>query len=309
MKELSLIIPALNEELNIEMLHRGVTKVLKKFKIDYEIIFVDDGSTDNTLKVMEKIRKKDKNVKIISFLKNYGKAVALQSAFDICEGKYVIQMDADMQDDPYDIIKIMNELKKGWDFINGWKTKKHPTLIKRAYSWIYNLLTSLIGGIRLHDFNCAIKGMKREVAKSFRLYGRGLHRYTPILAKKDGFKVKEIKVKNYKRKFGKSKFSLFNVYGGFLDLLTVKFLTGFSSHPLHLFGAFGFGSGLIGAIILIWLFFKKILGGTIGQHMPLLMLGVLLFIMGIQFFSMGFIAELITKIRKKEKPLIKKILK
>lgn len=307
-KKISIVLPAYNEAESLKEAYNKITRVMKKNRYDYEIIICDDGSIDNTSKLLERMNKRDKKLKAISFVKNYGKAVALQEAFNLASGGYIITMDSDLQDDPEEIPYFVEMLKK-YDFVNGRKIRKWKgNMIFAFLSIFFNFLTSIVTGLKIHDFNCPFKGYKARVAKKLNLYG-ALHRYIPALVawQNPNAKMCEIKVKNFPRKYGKSKYSVWKMKG-FFDLITVKFLTRFSAKPLHLFGSMGFLSIFVGFIICLVLFLRWIIGYSLANNMPLLLLGILLLVVGIQLVSLGLLAEIIAR-KYPEQPQIKRVLR
>ncbi len=305
-KKISIVLPAFNEVESIPELYKKTTKVMKKNNYNYEIIFVDDGSNDGSLKILEKLHKRDRKVKVISFEHNFGKAAALQEGFNIASGNYIITMDSDLQDDPEEIPYFVEMLKR-YDFVNGCKIKKWKGKKMFSFlSWFYNFLSARITGVRVRDFNCPFKGYRARIAKKLNLYG-SLHRYIPALVAWQDCKICEIKVSNLPRKYGKTKYSVWKMRGIF-DLITVKFLTRFSAKPLHLFGSLGFLSSFIGGIICLFLLIRWIIGYSLANNMPLLLLGILLLVVGIQLISLGLLGEMIAR-KRPEKPRIKRILK
>jgi glycosyltransferase involved in cell wall biosynthesis len=236
-------------------------------------------------------------VKMIQFLKNYGKSEGLNAGFAASSGKYVITMDADLQDDPGEIPRLIAKLEEGYDLVSGWKKVRHDPLSKKLSSRIYNFFTSLFSGIRLHDFNCGLKAYRQRVVKSLNVYGE-LHRYLPVVAHRTGFRVAELPVKHHPRKFGKSKFGSSRLLRGAFDLLTVTFLTRYRKRPLHLFGGLGVFSFIAGFTISLILAIQKIFYDANLSNRPLLFLGVLLIIVGIQFVSIGLLGEMITAQRQ-----------
>ena len=298
--KISIIIPVYNESRNIFPLYKRLEKVLKKQVYNYEIIFIDDGSKDSTVKEIKKIHKKNKQVELISFQRNYGKAAALQAGFDYAKGNIIITMDGDLQDLPEEIPNFIGALKKS-DMVVGWRYKRQDKFLKLLPSRIFNNLTNWLTGLGIHDANCGFKAMKKDVAKNLYIYGE-LHRYLPALAYVKGYKVNEIKIKHAKRLYGKTKYGVSRVWKGFFDLMAVKFLASFSKRPFHLFGSLGLLSFLAGSVLGIWLFILWLITGTIGGHTPIAILVMLLIITGIQLISLGFLAEMIASLKSKEKP-------
>lgn len=306
---LSIVVPAYNEAESFRELYEKIKNAITPLNCRYEIIIVDDGSTDNSMKVLKEIRAHDNRVKIISFRRNYGKSAALSAGFEKAKGDIIVTMDADLQDDPAEIPNLINELKNGKDMVSGWKKKRYDPISKTIPSRFFNFVTSKLTGIPLHDFNCGLKAYKKEVVKELELYGE-LHRYIPVLAHWNGFSVGEIIVQHHPRKYGKTKFGVGRFWKGFLDLLTILFTTRYLQRPLHLFGFWGLILALTGFIIVTYLVVEWFLGLTALSQRPLFLAGVLLTIIGVQFISIGLIGEMITKTRETKKEYsIKEIIK
>jgi len=293
--EISIIIPLFNEEESLKELHQQIKNQLEIINItNYEIIFINDGSTDNSLEIIRQIHYENPNVHCISFRRNYGKSAALAVGFKHARGKYVITMDADLQDDPAEIPNLINKLNEGYDVVSGWKKQRYDPISKTLPSKLFNAVTSITSGIKLHDFNCGLKAYKSDVVKTLHIYGE-MHRYIPALAHWEGFKITEIPVQHHRRKYGKSKFGMRRFINGFLDLLTVLFTTKYMKRPLHFFGTVGTISFLAGLIIDLILSIQWIAGAKNLSNRPLLWFGIALIVVGVQFISLGLIAELITK--------------
>ena len=309
--DLSIVIPTLDEEKSISELHLLITKSLDKKNINYEIIFVDDGSTDSTWNEIEKIINYNKNVKGIKFKKNYGKSDALDAAFKNSSGDFILTMDADLQDDPYEIYKLLEIIKnKKFDLVSGWKKKRNDPLGKTIPSKFFNYVTRVFSGIHLNDFNCGIKIYRREVIESIDLYGE-MHRYIPLIAKWNGYNFIGEKVVNHnKRKFGKTKFGMERFVRGFLDLLSVSFVYRFKHRPMHFFGSLGVLFFLVGFISVGLITYEKI--SKISQNIPLDLIrpvtdqplfyvALVSIIIGVQLFLVGFLSELIIQINSDKK--------
>ncbi|MCA0447423.1 MAG: glycosyltransferase family 2 protein [Bacteroidetes bacterium] len=299
MAKLTIVIPLLNEEESLQILRDQINEACTKASLDYEILFIDDGSTDNSWTVLSDLASKHDNIKVIRFRKNYGKSAALAVGFQEAEGEFVITMDADLQDDPFEIPNLFNKLTtENWDLVSGWKKIRHDPVSKTLPSKLFNYVTGKLVGLRLHDFNCGFKIYRNEVVKDVHVYGE-LHRYIPALAHLSGFKVTEHPVIHHPRKFGKSKFGMDRFVKGFLDLATVLFITRYMRRPLHFFGGLGsiFLTGGLG--INLWLTIGWFNGEIAISKRPILFLGILLTILGIQFMSTGFIGEMITKMYSK----------
>lgn len=290
--DVSIVIPLLNEEESLGELYSIISEVADKNNLSIEICFIDDGSTDKSLDVIKELHQNNKNIKILSFRKNYGKSAALSEGFKLTSGEFIITMDADLQDDPAEIPNLINKLNEGFDMVSGWKKKRNDPLGKTIPSKFFNYTTSLLTGIKIHDFNCGLKAYRREVIKEIPVYGE-LHRYLPVLAHWRGFRVGEIIVQHHPRKYGVTKFGWRRLFHGFFDLLTVLFITRYRQKPLHLFGSVGLVSITLGLVILIYLSILWLQGYGIGNR-PLLILGLLLVIVGMQSFSLGLIGEMIT---------------
>lgn len=307
-KEISVVIPLLNEEKGLETLHARLKDVLESLARSYEIVFVDDGSEDDSWLVLERLHAKDKTVKAIQLGRNSGKAAALSAGFKNAKGKVVITMDADLQDDPEEIPNLIKKLEEGYDLIAGWRFKRADSLLKIVPSKIFNWLTSLSTGAKIHDFNCGLKASRRRVIRDIKLYGE-MHRYIPALAHWKGYAISEIRVGHHPRAYGRSKFGPMRILRGMTDLLTVMFLTRYVERPLHLFGPIGSLLFLAGLVINIYLGILWFLGEGIGSR-PLLLLGVMLMLIGFQIGSTGLIGEIIVGTREKDQAnyFIKRIL-
>lgn len=292
MKTISVVIPAYNEKESLPELYNRIKAVVTENGWTYEIIFIDDGSRDGTFDAIQALRGKDENVRCIRFRSNAGKAAALDAGFKKSEGEYVITMDADLQDDPNEIPELINKLKQGYDLVSGWKKKRHDPLGKRLPSKLFNLVTSIVSGVRLHDFNCGLKAYRSDVVKSIRLYG-DMHRYVPAIAHWKGFRVTEKVVLHHARKHGKSKYGVARLFTGYLDLLTVAFLNTYMKRPLHLFGLLGMAFVLAGSGILGYFGYGWLITGEM-RIRPLVLLAVTSVILGIQFISIGLLGEMVT---------------
>jgi len=295
MKDLSIVIPCFNEEESLFPLYTQIQDSLGTLKLDYEIIFVDDGSRDqSTLRQLEIYQKDTAHVKVIQFRKNMGKAAALSIGFTEAEGRYVVTMDADLQDDPQEIKNLIAKLDEGYDLVSGWKKKRHDPLGKTLPSKLFNKVVSAMSGIKIHDFNCGLKIYRHEVIDNFPVYGE-MHRYLPVLAHWQGFRITEIPVTHHARQFGRTKYGVSRMMKGFLDLITIIFLDRYAKRPLHLFGTIGVFFGLIGMVINFYIFGLWIHYGNIQNRHPLMSLGILLVLLSIQFISTGLIGEMLVK--------------
>ena len=291
-KKVSIVVPLLNEEESLRPLYNEIRKVLKTISADYEIIFVDDGSTDKSLNVIKDISRLDNKVHYFSFRSNYGKSAALQIAFKNVTGDAVITMDADLQDDPNEIPDLLKKLDEGYDLVSGWKKKRFDPIIKKTSSKFFNYITRLFTRVKIHDFNCGLKAYRKQVVQSINVYGE-LHRYIPVLANWKGYSVTEIVVKHHPRRYGKTKFGISRFFKGFIDLITVIFTTRYIKRPMHLFGFVGLITALAGFVISAWLTFEKLVYHVGIGNRPLLFLGILLIIVGVQFFAIGLLGEIL----------------
>lgn len=293
---ISVIIPFLNEEETLVMLYNQVLEQFRRLSVNGEIIFVDDGSTDNAYNILKALSKNDEKLRLIKFRRNFGKAAALSVGFEMAKGEIVITMDADLQDDPEEIGKFISKINEGFDVVSGWKVKRYDPLSKTIPSKLFNKTISILSGVKLHDFNCGFKAYRNEVIKGIHIYGE-LHRYIPAIAYAKGYKVAEIGVRHHPRKYGKSKYGLERFTRGFFDCMTVVFLSKYLSRPLHFFGKAGLLSSFIGTLLCLYLTFLKLFCGQSIGNRPMLSLGILMLIIGVQFISTGLIGELIINVQ------------
>lgn len=287
---ISLVIPVFNEEGNLAELHRRLTTVLAAISLPYEIIFVDDGSKDGTWSLVRQLRGQDPRVLGLRHRRNFGKARALSHGFAAASGSAIITMDGDLQDDPDELPRFIDTLNNGYDLASGWKQRRQDPFSKTAPSKVFNWTVRMVTGVQLHDFNCGFKAYRRDAAQMIRLYGE-LHRFTPVLANAEGFRIAEIPVKHHARRWGQSKYGWSRLVKGFLDLLTVFFLTEYRQRPMHLFGLPGLVFAFIGVIIGLFLTFERVVRDQQIGTRPLLMLAVLLVVLGAQFFALGLLGE------------------
>ena len=302
---ISVVIPIFNELQSLKELKRQLLENLQSFE-KWEVIFIDDGSSDGSTEWLTDLVSTDNNFKLIEFYRNYGKSAALNEGFKAASGDYIITMDADLQDDPNEIKNLVAKLNEGWDLVSGWKKNRLDPLNKRIPSKLFNFVTRLLTGVKIHDFNCGLKGYKKSVIKSIDVYG-GRHRYIPAIAGHRKFKITEIIVNHRARKFGSTKYGGSRLFHGFFDLITILFLNRFNQQPLHLFGAFGIGFFLFGFLSeLIVLYYKYWLGDPFSKHIALLIFGVMLIVIGIQFFSMGLLGELIARSTQDQENRVKR---
>jgi glycosyltransferase involved in cell wall biosynthesis len=297
---ISVVIPTYNEEESLTELSNLLEKVLsRETKNNYEVLFIDDGSTDSTFSVMREINKKNPKFRAIRFRRNYGKSAALSVGFKAAKGAVIITMDADLQDDPMEIPNLMSKIRDGYDVVSGWKKKRNDPINKTLPSKFFNFVTAKASGLKLHDFNCGLKAYRSEAAKSLDIYGE-MHRYLPVLAHWNGFRITEIPVKHHPRKHGKTKFGASRYVKGFLDLITLLFTSRYLKRPLHFFGTVGTLMGLVGFGIDAWLTVEWIMGETFLSNRPAALLGIALIIVGVQLVSLGLLGEMIVKNFKRD---------
>ncbi len=310
---ISVIIPVYNEEASLKPLYAKLKKTLEEINRPYEIIFIDDGSKDNSWEILKHLREQDKDIKLIRFTCNFGQTAAITAGFEHTEGEIIIGMDADLQNEPADIPYFLAKIEEGYDLVSGWRRHRQDALITRKVpSWIANWLIGKITGVKLHDYGCSLKAYRNWVVKNIHLYGE-MHRFIPALAKWCGAQITEIEVRHYPRRFGQAKYGLSRTLKVILDLITVKFLLSYSTKPLHFFGLPGTISFLAGFFICSYLSVLKFFYDVQLSQRPLLLLGVLLIFIGIQFISLGLLAELVIRIyheaQKRPIYVIKEILK
>ncbi|MFA4919644.1 MAG: glycosyltransferase family 2 protein [Thermodesulfovibrionales bacterium] len=308
---LSVVIPVYNEEENVQLLHERLKNALDPLNQEYELLFVDDGSTDRTLPILEEIQAQDNKMVVLSLRRNFGQTAAFAAGFDFSRGDVVVTMDGDLQNDPADIPKLL-ELIKESDLVSGWrKNRKDPFFSRRLPSMMANWLISKVTGVKLHDYGCSLKAYRRDVIKNLKLYGE-MHRFIPAVASWYGVRVAEVETVHHPRMRGKSKYGISRTIKVVLDLITVKFLQSFSTKPIQFFGPFGILSGFLGFLILLYLSADKLLFGKDIGGRPLLLLGALLIIVGIQLIGMGLLGEMLVRVyhESQKKPIyvIKKIL-
>jgi glycosyltransferase involved in cell wall biosynthesis len=296
----SVVIPAYNEAACLaEVVPRTLT-VLEALPGDHEVLVVDDGSTDGTAELIEQFGAGRPEVRLLRLRRNFGKSAALQAGFDNSAGQFIVLIDGDGQDQPEEIPKLLAALEEGLDLVTGRRIDRQDHFVKRLTSRLYNWVTSMVTGVRGEDYNSGLKAMKRSVISPLVLYGE-LHRYIPILAQWAGFRVGEVPTEHRPRLHGRSKFGRARFWRGFLDLLTVKFITTYTVRPFHLFGGVGLAFGFIGAALLAWMLVVKLMGESIG-HRPALLTGVLFVVVGVQLMTLGLIAELIVYFRRDRDP-------
>jgi len=294
-KALSIVIPIFNEEENIEALYSRLKEILEGLGVDYEIIMVDDGSTDGSFKIFKGLQAKDPLLRVVRLRRNFGQTAAFAAGFDYAQGEVIVTLDADLQNDPADIPALLAKIEEGYDVVSGWRVeRKDPFLSRRLPSMVANFLISQVTGVRLHDYGCSLKAYRREVIENIDLYGE-LHRFIPALASWMGISLAEVPVSHQERRFGRSKYGLSRTIKVLLDLLTVRFLLSYSTRPIHIFGSLGLFSFLAGILLGGYLTYIKFayhqdIGGR-----PLLLLAILLMVVGIQTVTMGLLGELIVR--------------
>jgi glycosyltransferase involved in cell wall biosynthesis len=292
---LSVVVPVYNEEESLEVLHQNLTEALAGMDRTYELLFVDDGSTDSSFSVLKQLQSEDGHVRVIRLRRNYGQTAGFSAGFDRARGEVVVTIDADLQNDPADIPRLLTEFEKGYDVVSGWrKDRQDRFLDRRLPSIMANRLISWGTGVQLHDYGCSLKAYRRNVLADVRLYGE-MHRFLPALAYGQGAQVTELEVAHYPRRFGQSKYGISRTIRVLLDLLVVKFLLSYSTRPIHIFGLGGLISFSIGGALLVYLaVVKLVLGQDIGNR-PLVLLAILLTVLGVQLITSGLLAELVTR--------------
>jgi glycosyltransferase involved in cell wall biosynthesis len=289
---ISVVVPVHDEDRSVELLYDELASALDPLERPWEAVFVDDGSTDGSFAALTRLHDRAANVRVVRLRRNFGKAAALAAGFRHSTGDVVVTIDADLQDDPAEIPRLLAKLDEGFDLVSGWKTQRRDPWSRRMLSRLFNAVVGRASGLKLHDMNCGLKAYRAEVVRSLRLYGE-LHRFVPVLAHDRGFRVAELPVNHRPREHGRSRYGAERYVRGFLDFMTVSFMGRYRHRPLHLFGGLGLVFASIGTVVLVYLTILKLAGEAIG-HRPLLTLGVLLVVVGFQFFSLGLLSELIT---------------
>jgi len=289
---LSIVIPVYNEEESVGRLYTGLNKTLSKLKIKYEVILIDDGSTDGTYKELKKINKKNSFYKIIRFRRNFGQTSAMSAGFHYSSGKVIITLDADLQNDPKDIPAILKKLDEGYDIVSGWRKERRDKAVSRRFpSIVANKIISRLSGVYLHDYGCTLKAYRKEVIENIELYGE-MHRYIPAVASRMGVSVAEIPVTHHSRKYGKSKYGISRTIRVILDIITIKFLLSYSQRPIQIFGLLGLLSGSAGFSITAYLIIMRIFFNQSLADRPLFILSIFMIFIGIQLITMGLLAEI-----------------
>jgi len=290
--KLSIVIPIFNEEENIRLLYDELHGVLQTIEPSSEIVFIDDGSSDNSLNLLEQIQQQDEDVVVVSFRRNFGQTAAMAAGFDYATGDVIITMDGDMQNDPHDIPQLLAKMNEGYDLVSGWRFDRQDAFVSRKLpSMIANKLISKVTGVHLHDYGCTLKIFQKEITKGIKLYGE-MHRFIPAIASGMGSKIAEVKVNHRPRRYGTSKYGISRTIRVILDLMTVKFLLSYATRPIQVFGLLGVISGSLGVGIAGIMTIQRQFFGVSLANRPLLLLAVLLIFMGMQFISMGLLGEL-----------------
>ena len=290
--ELSIVIPIRNESDNIPRLYQELTTALGRFGRSYELLMIDDGSTDNSFELLAGLQAEDPRLRVISFRRNFGQTAAFAAGFAMARGRYIITSDGDLQNDPADIPAMVERLEQGFDIVCGWrKNRKDPFVSRRLPSIIANRIISIATGVALHDYGCSLKVFRAEVVKPLKLYGE-MHRFLPAIASEMGVRIDEVVVNHRARVHGRSKYGISRTVRVILDLLTVKFLLSYSTRPLQIFGLVGLTMGLVGAAVTGWLSIQRLLGYQAIGNRPLLLFGILLIFTGVQLITLGLLAEL-----------------
>lgn len=292
---MSVVIPVFNERESLRPLHEKLKLSLDRLGRSYEVLFIDDGSLDGSTALLREIAAVDPNVRLLEFVRNFGQTAAMSAGFDHARGEIIIPLDADLQNDPEDIPRIIAELEAGSDVVSCWrKDRQDPWLTRVAPSHMANWLISWISGVRLHDYGCTLKGYRRDIIKHVRLYGE-MHRFIPIFASWAGARVTEMPVKHHARQFGRSKYGIFRTIKVLLDLITIKFLGTFSTKPMYLFGGLGFICFALGVLLAAVTLYQRFFYAVRAHRNPLLLLSVFVFVVGVQFILSGLVAELIVR--------------
>jgi glycosyltransferase involved in cell wall biosynthesis len=293
---ISVVAPAFDEERSVALLFEELQAALDPLATPWEVVFVDDGSTDGTFAALTRLHDANENVRVVRLRRNFGKSAALAAGFEQARGDIVVTIDADLQDDPAEIPRLLAKLDEGFDLVSGWKSRRRDPWTRRVLSRVFNRLASAVSGLTLHDVNCGLKAYRADVVHDLRIYGE-LHRFLPVLAHERGYRVAELPVNHRPRNHGRSRYGLERYLRGFLDLLTVSLVGRYRHRPLHLFGGIGLVLGAIGTVVLAYLTALKVAGEAIG-HRPLLILGVLLVVVGLQLFSLGLLGEMIRSLHE-----------
>jgi glycosyltransferase involved in cell wall biosynthesis len=293
--DISIFVPVYNEEESLDILNKKITESVGNTNYSYEIIYVDDGSSDKSFEILQSFAKANSNIKVIKFRRNFGQTAAMSAGIDVAEGNVLIPMDSDLQNDPADIPRLMEKINEGFDVVSGWRKNRKDTFVNRKLpSMIANKIISWLSGVNLHDYGCTLKAYKCEVLKDIRLYGE-LHRFIPICASWVGAKVTEIPVNHHERQFGQSKYGINRTFKVILDLILMKFLTDYITKPIYFFGGTAFVSMMISFLAFTWALGLKLFSGIQLDHTPLPVLGAMFFTVSVQLFMMGILADMIMR--------------
>ena len=293
--KISIILPVFNEEENLHDMNTEIAGVVEEMDIDYEIIYIDDGSTDRSFEILSTLRGQNPNIKVIQFRRNFGQTAGLAAGFDFASGDVIVTMDSDRQNDPNDIPMLLDKINEGYDLVSGWRFDRQDAWLSRKLpSKMANALISKITGVKLHDYGCSLKAFRKDVIENIRLYGE-MHRFIPAIASWMGVRIAEVKVNHRARVAGTSKYGISRTFRVILDLITVKFLLQYSARPIHFFGGIGLASGVIGVLIAFVMTIQKFFFAVPMGDRPLLLLAVLLMFIGLQFITFGLLGELMTR--------------
>ena len=293
--DVSVVVPVLNEEESLPLLHESLTEVMAESTLSYEIIVVDDGSSDRSLEVLRGLQTEDGHLRVVCFRRNFGQTAAFAAGFDRARGEIVVTIDADLQNDPADIPALVSKLREGYDVVSGWRVERQDRFLdRRLPSLVANRFIGWATGVRIHDYGCSLKAYRRDVLADVRLYGE-LHRFIPALAHAAGARVAEIPVRHYPRRFGETKYGISRTLKVLLDLLVVRFLMSYSTRPIHVFGLLGMVSALIGTVILSYLGVVRLVFQQDIGNRPITLLAILLVVVGVQLVTSGLLAELVTR--------------
>ncbi len=293
--KISVVVPIYNEKGNVEILYKKIKDVMDKNGYDYEIIFIDDGSSDGTFEIMKKLADSDKNFKLIKFRRNFGQTPAMAAGFDYAGGDIIVSMDGDLQNDPEDIPKLLEKIDEGYDVVSGWRKNRQDEKKRVIFSKVANWLIGKITKVTIHDYGCSLKAYRSDVAKNLHMYGE-LHRFIPVLANMYGASITEIPVQHHPRQFGESKYNLSRTFRVIVDLVLMYFMQKFMTRPIHFFGIIGFILFVLGFAIDGYLAFEKLFFGMSVGNRPLLLMGILLILSGINIGGIGIISEFLTRI-------------
>ncbi|MFC2029423.1 glycosyltransferase family 2 protein [Chloroflexota bacterium] len=293
--DISVVVPVLDEEESLPLLHERLTEALAEAGYEYELIIIDDGSTDRSFEILCELQAQDEHLRVVRFRRNFGQTAAFAAGFDRAQGDVIITIDADLQNDPADIPALVSKMDEGYDVVSGWRLNRQDRFLdRRLPSIVANWLIGWVTDVRIHDYGCSLKAYRRDVLADVQLYGE-LHRFIPALAHAAGARVTEIPVSHHPRRYGKAKYGLSRTVKVFLDILAVRFLMSFSTRPIHIFGLLGLGSFLVGSLVLTYLAAVRLFFQQPIANRPLTLLGILLVMLGVQLVTSGLLAELVTR--------------